>query len=192
MAKVPTPTLQTPRLTLRPASLQDCSELQPLFADWEVVKELNAGVPWPYPEDGVLTFTRDVLLPAMADGDSFSWTLLETSSQRAVGRLELVADPDPGELHRGFWLGRPFWGRGYMSEAVLVTTDFAFDVLRLPLLRLGNAQRNRASSRMKQKSGARLLGVEPCDYVCGQLPAERWELSPEAWRVSPMKAVPAP
>jgi [ribosomal protein S5]-alanine N-acetyltransferase len=183
-----TPTLETARLILRPASVSDCAQLQPLFADWDIVKELNAGVPWPFPQDGLLSYTRDCVLPDMADGSAHTWTLFEKETGDAVGRLELMVERDSDdELNRGFWLGKRFHGRGYMTEAVVVTTDFAFDELAMPSLLLGNAQSNVASSKLKRRAGARLLGVAEHDYVCGRLLRELWSLSPADWRVSPLK-----
>jgi [ribosomal protein S5]-alanine N-acetyltransferase len=46
-----TPTLETPRLILRPLELADATEVQPLFVQWEIVKLLNVRVPWPFPAE---------------------------------------------------------------------------------------------------------------------------------------------
>lgn len=56
--------LYTKRLVLRPLQLADAQQTQRLFSQWEIVKNLNAIVPWPYPDDGALNFYRDVALPA--------------------------------------------------------------------------------------------------------------------------------
>ena len=69
------PTLQTSRLLLLPLSLADAGAIQQRFPHWEVVRYLNDRVPWPYPEDGALSFLRDVALPAMARGEEWHWTL---------------------------------------------------------------------------------------------------------------------
>ncbi len=45
----PTPTLETPRLLLRPLDLADAAQVQLLFPHWEIVRHLAAQVPWPYP-----------------------------------------------------------------------------------------------------------------------------------------------
>jgi RimJ/RimL family protein N-acetyltransferase len=47
-----TPTLYTERLILRPLQLADADAVQQLFPHCDVVRYLNAAVPWPYPEDG--------------------------------------------------------------------------------------------------------------------------------------------
>ena len=69
------PTLETPRLVLRPLCIEDAAPIQQIFPQWEIVQYLNAVVPWPYPPDGALGYIRDRALPAMARGDEWHWTL---------------------------------------------------------------------------------------------------------------------
>ena len=63
------PTLRTRQLLLLPLTLGDAAAIQERFAHWEVVRYLNAVVPWPYPDDGAQRYVRDVALPAMAHTD---------------------------------------------------------------------------------------------------------------------------
>ena len=67
-----TDVLETKRLILRPLMLEDAPRTQELFPRWKIVKYLDAVVPWPYLEDGALTYYRDVALPALARGRSTS------------------------------------------------------------------------------------------------------------------------
>lgn len=60
--------LETFRLRLRPLELEDASQAQVLFPQWEIVRYLARLVPWPYPDDGVLISYRDYALPAMTRG----------------------------------------------------------------------------------------------------------------------------
>ena len=60
-----TPTLETPRLWLRPVALDDAPQIQAIFPQWEVVQFLASVIPWPYPPDGAATFIQHVLLPAV-------------------------------------------------------------------------------------------------------------------------------
>jgi len=100
--------LQTARLLLRPLQLSDAEQTQRIFPEWEIVKYLNAKVPWPFPADGVLTFYRDVSLPAIARGVEWHWTMrLRKAPEQVVGAISLHrGDRD----NRGFWIGRPWKG----------------------------------------------------------------------------------
>ena len=173
-------TLKTERLILRPLELADVEETQRLFPHWEVVKFLNHFVPWPYPEDGALTHTRDVVLPAIERGDEWHWTLrLKTAPEQLIGRICLAL----GENNRGFWLGLPWQGQGLMTEAVVAVTDYWFDVLGFPVLRAPKAVENVGSRRISEKMGMRVVETKESEYVCGPLPTEVWEITVEEWRV---------
>ncbi len=173
-------TLETSRLVLHPLRLDDAEQVQRIFPHWEVVRYL-AGVQWPYPEDGALTYYRDVALPAMAREEEWHWTLrLKSSPEQVIGQVSLTRRENN---NRGFWLGLPWQRRGYMTEAVEVATDYWFQTLGFPVLRAGKAIANTASRRISEKSGMRVVAVEERDYVAGRLPAEIWEITEEEWRL---------
>lgn len=175
-----TPTLETLRLILRPLELADAEQVQALFPQWEVVRYLANHVPWPYPPDGVVTFYRDRALPAMERGEAWHWTLrLKTEPERVIGSISLMKNESE---NRGFWIGLPWQGQGLMSEACDAVTDYWFDVLKFPLLRVPKAVANTASRRISEKSGMRVVKQEERDYVSGRLLSEMWEITAEEWR----------
>jgi len=174
-----TPELSTARLILRPLQLADADRIQQLFAHWDVVRYMAAVVPWPYPADGALTFIRDFALPAVARGDEWHWTLrLKSAPDLAIGSISLKKhDTD----NRGFWLGREWQGRGLMTEAADAVTDFWFNTLGFPVLRVPKAIANTESRRISEKQGMRVIAREDRDYVSGRQPAEIWELTSSEW-----------
>lgn len=174
------PTLETPRLILRPIEIADAGQIQKIFPVWEVVQYLAAAaVPWPYPEDGALTYIRDIALPAMVAGEEWIWTLRErTRPDQVMGVVALTNEEDN---HRGFWLGVPWRGQGFMTEAVDAVTDYWFRELRRPVLRAPKAIANVGSRKISERSGMRLVWTGERDYVSGRLPAEMWEITAEEW-----------
>jgi RimJ/RimL family protein N-acetyltransferase len=174
-----TPVLETPRLLLRPTELADAAQVQILFAKWEVVRYLTARVPWPYPPDGAESFYRDVVLPGVARGEKWDWTLrLKTEPDRIIGGLGLGI----GDENRGFWIDVPWRGRGLMTEACNVATAFWFETLGFARLRVSKAAANLPSRRISERQGMRLIATEEKDYVSGRLPSEIWEITAEEWR----------
>jgi ribosomal-protein-alanine N-acetyltransferase len=171
---------QTSRLLLRPLALEDAPQIQEIFPHWEVVRYLRNTVPWPYPPDGARRYVEDIALPAIARGDEWHWTLrLKSDPDRIIGYIAITST----EGHnRGFWLGLPWHGQGLMSEAAVWTTDFWFDVLGFPVLRVPKAAANLASRRISEKHGMRLVATVEQDYVAGRLPSEIWEITAEEWR----------
>jgi RimJ/RimL family protein N-acetyltransferase len=173
------PVLETERLILRPLELADAERIQELFAQWEIVRLLNARIPWPFPADGALGNIRDTALPGMERGEQWDWTLrLKTEPETIIGRIGLYL----GENNRGFWMGLPWQGQGLMSEAVIAVTDYWFEVLGFPVLRVPKAVENAGSRRISEKMGMRVVEVKESEYVSGRLLTEVWEITVEEWR----------
>jgi len=172
--------LHTARLILRPVSLEDAPQIQAIFPQWEIVRYLTNLVPWPYPPDGALTFYRDIAIPAMERGDAWHWTIrLRTSPDRIIGSIGLTR----GEhANRGFWLDPFFQHQGLMLEASDCVTDYWFNVLEMPLMRVPKAVDNTGSRRISEKQGMRVIVLEDRDYVSGRLPTEIWEITREEWQ----------
>ncbi len=177
----PAEEMETPRLLLRPATLADAPETQLLFPQWDVVRFLDAQVPWPFPDNGARVFLEKRALPAMAERREWHWSLRlkGAAGSPMIGAINLSLEEDS---NRGFWLGVPWRGRGYMTEACTVVTDFWFERLGQPVLRVPKAVGNTGSRRLSERMGMRLVGLAEADHVCGRLMSELWEITAEEWR----------
>jgi RimJ/RimL family protein N-acetyltransferase len=170
----------TRRLLLKPLTLADAPEIQRLFPRWEIVKYLNAKVPWPYPPDGAEQFIREVAIPKMERGGAWHWTLrISARPDEIIGCINLIAGE---EENRGFWLDPAFRGRGLMTEACAWVNDFWFETLGRDRLRAPKAVANTGSRRISERHGMRVVRREERDYVSGRLPSEIWEITAEEWR----------
>jgi RimJ/RimL family protein N-acetyltransferase len=69
-----------------------------------------------------------------------------------------------------------------MTEAVIAVTDYWFDVLRFPVLRVPKAVENLGSRRISEKTGMRIVEVKESEYVSGRLQTQVWEITAEEWR----------
>lgn len=178
------PVFETARLILRPVTLDDAPSYTRHFVDYEVIGVLSRVVPWPYPDNGVADYLQNEVLPRQGI-NRWVWALCEKETPgTAIGAVDLWRPGRPE--NRGFWLGRAFWGRGYMTEAVEPVMDFAFGPLGFEQVILANAVGNVGSRRVKEKNGARLLYVEPASFVnSAYTEHEVWELTREAWQNRP-------
>jgi ribosomal-protein-alanine N-acetyltransferase len=121
----------------------------------------------------------------MERGDAWHWTLrLKCDPDRLIGSIALMKGDD---INRGFWLGAPWHGQGLMSEACDTVTDYWFETLGFPLLRVPKAAANTASRRISEKQGMRIVATEERDYVSGRLLTEVWEITSEEWRARKAK-----
>lgn len=179
----PIPTLETPRLILRPLALDDAPAIQAIFPQWEIVRFLAAKVPWPYPDDGAFQYLKEIALPAMRDGKEWQWSIRpRTDPERLIGVVALM---DTADDNRGFWLDLAWQGQGLMLEASSAATEFWFETLGRPVLRVGKAVANARSRGISERTGMRLVGIVERDYVSGRQPAEQWEITREEWRNRP-------
>jgi len=180
------PTIETLRLLLRPLELADADAAQVLFPHWEIVRYLTSEVPWPYSPDGVQTYYREKALPAMVRGDAWHWTLrLKSSPERMIGAISLIRGENE---NRGFWLGVPWQGQGLMSEACEAVTEYWFNTLNFPVMRVAKAIANTASRRISAKSGMRIITTSEREYVSGRLPGEIWEITADEWNARKLRS----
>ncbi|NOT38951.1 MAG: GNAT family N-acetyltransferase [Alphaproteobacteria bacterium] len=168
----------TERLVLRPFEARDRVRLIKLANNWRVAKNLST-MPFPYTEAAADTWL------SMQEGlwaGGKTVTLVIDSGGELIGGIGVgVRDHDEWEM--GYWLGEPYWNRGYVSEAARVLRDYAFDALKLDKIVAGHYPDNHASGAILTKLGFRYtketmrqslaLGakVKCLDMA---LPRERW------------------
>ena len=159
---------RTERLLLRPGWAEDAPALFEGIADEAIVRNL-ASAPWPYrlsDAEAFLATERDPAEPAML---IFRRTEAEP---QLVGTIGFGRRPD-GEIEFGYWIARPFWGRGYATEAGRAVLDFARETLRLRRLEAGHFLDNPASGRVLEK-----LGFRPTGEIAQRYSAGRREAAP--------------
>ena len=173
------PVLETERLILRPIRREDAEAIQKHFPHWGIVQHLATQVPWPYPADGARTWV-DSTLREQAQGPDMTWAITERDTNDMIGVIDYRSGDSPLG-NRGFWLGIPWHGRGYMTEAVFAMQDHIFLACGIDRIIVENAQNNPASRRIKEKTGARFLGLVESEHHSGCSATEKWEVTREAW-----------
>ncbi len=178
------PTFETERLFLKEPTNRDFESYQKYFNNYEVIRHLSAGVPWPFPEDGVQKFLEEKVFPEQGKTTWMWGIFLKEFPEELIGAIQYFKTDDRPE-NRGFWLGEPFWGKGYMTEAALAILDYGFDELKLDVLCFANAVGNVKSRRVKEKTGCKFVRVEPYKFVDPRLTEhEIWELHKNDWNKS--------
>jgi RimJ/RimL family protein N-acetyltransferase len=176
-----TPKLETKRLLLLPVTLEDAPAIQKYFNNWNIIKNLSKVVPWPYPDDGAVTFLKEMALPKVEEGNAFIWAIrLKEGPDEAVGLIDLRLKENHGG-NRGFWLAEPYWKNGYMTEAVIAVQDFIFFDLKVNKIIVMNVKGNKGSKRVKEKTGAKYLGITELEHHSGDVKTEKWEVTRKAW-----------
>src|ERR1700693_3923900 len=139
------PVLETKRLALRAPRLGDAKTVATLANDRRIA-ENTARIPHPYKmsdAEGFITGANK------AGGEAvFLITLRDETIVGACGGVLQEETPQ-----RGYWLGLPFWGKGYATEALHAVIDYAFTDLEHEALQAGARVTNPASRRGLEKCG---------------------------------------
>lgn len=141
--------LETKRLLLRAPCEADVAAIVPLIADYDVVKNL-ARAPHPYREEHAREFIAH-MAEARAKGQSFVFAITRKTDAAYMGNCGLHLET--GEFELGYWLGRPYWGQGYATEAAHRLACFAFGDLKAVRINAGWFHDNPASGRVLAKVG---------------------------------------
>ena len=70
----------------------------------------------------------------------------------------------PGEAEIGYWIGKPYWGQGFIPEAVKTLLSRCFDELKLDAVWCGYYEGNSKSKRVCEKSGFKFHHTN-CDIL---------------------------
>jgi RimJ/RimL family protein N-acetyltransferase len=144
--------VRTARLWLRPPRDGDAARLYELFANWEVMRWLSSP-PWPYaPSDA-----RDFIEARKVPHPDFitSAIVLDGALIGIIGALVKPASVVQRErgYSIGYWIGQPYWGCGYMSEAARAFLGPVFATISDGAVYSGAFRGNVASLRIQEKLG---------------------------------------
>jgi len=142
--------LETERLILRPPRPCDIASVVVWLGDFNVSRNL-AKVPHPYDEEDAEAFIAGPM-----EGRHYRFAILRKADNRFIGAAGLHEDGDGFEF--GYWLGRPFWGQGYATEAAHRLVAYAFEELGEGAIHAGWFYDNPASGHVLAKLGARHNG----------------------------------
>jgi len=150
------PTLETERLTLRPFSFADAPELQRLAGSREIAR-LTIGIPHPY-EDGRAEQWIATHEAAFDNSQSVHFALIIRQKQVFCGVVGLEIHRQNHNAMLGYWIGTPYWGQGYCTEAARAIVDYGFHTLDLHRIYSEHLHCNPASGRVMQKLGMKYEG----------------------------------
>jgi RimJ/RimL family protein N-acetyltransferase len=154
--------LETERLLLRPQTADDIAGIVVLLNDYDIARNL-ANVPHPYTEADAQGFLGR-WNAERASGAAYPFLVTRKPDHRPIGGCGLRRG-ERGVYELGYWLGKPYWGQGYASEAARRVAGFAFRELDVPVVKASYFHDNPASGRVLAKLGAVPAGVEHHDCL---------------------------
>jgi RimJ/RimL family protein N-acetyltransferase len=148
--------LRTARLLLRSLEREDIPALVRLAG----VKEIAAttlNIPHPYAEGDAQSFL-DKANEDFRAGSSVTFAISMLPGRELCGAVGLSIAEAHNHAELGYWIGAPFWGKGYVTEAATAAVAFGFETLRLRRIYAHHFAGNTASQRVLEKIGMRHEG----------------------------------
>jgi [ribosomal protein S5]-alanine N-acetyltransferase len=159
---IPTPfSIPTSFGLVRPYRLDDAEALVKYANNRKVWLNLRDGFPHPYTLEDARMFLQNACQPTPP-------TLYAIATpQEAIGGIGITINKDVHRLtaELGYWLGEPFWGKGYMTESVLKFTDAMFNQFGLVRIYAEPYAFNAASAHVLEKAGFILEGRMACSVI---------------------------
>ncbi len=155
MAEGP-PTLGSERLVMRPFLESDAPMVQKLAGAPEVASS-TLHIPHPYPPGSAIEWIGTHV--GMWESGEALVLAITHPDEGLVGAVGLHLRRVHARAILGYWVGVPYWGRGYATEAARRVLDYAFDEMGLNRVEASHMTRNPASGRVMQKLGMQFEGI---------------------------------
>lgn len=143
--------LETAELDLRPLRPDDAPAIQALVAAWEVAR-WTANIPHPY-EPGMAEAWIAENQRDCERGESLVFAIERRADRALVGAIGLMFEAAENMAEVGYWIGMPYWGQGYATEALRGLLRLAFGRLGLDRVAASAMIDNLASMRVQEKAG---------------------------------------
>jgi ribosomal-protein-alanine N-acetyltransferase len=154
--------LKTKRLILRRLTEADIPELVPLIGAREVAAT-TLRIPHPYQEKHAREF-----LASVAKENELRLAITLQKDGRLCGGIGLHPEMEHSRAELGYWIGVPYWGNGYATEAARAVVRYGFEQLKMNRIFASHFTGNLASQNVLRKIGMKHEGCMR-QHIC------KWE-----------------
>lgn len=150
--------LTTPRLLLRPFRKEDAPAM---FANWASDPEVTRFLTWPtHASPAVSEYVCADWASHYDQSDYYQWAIVPQALGEPIGSIAVVDHDDRvGKAHIGYCIGRAWWHKGIMSEALQAVMDYLFDEEGYQRLESRHDPRNPHSGAVMRKCGMKYEGT---------------------------------
>jgi RimJ/RimL family protein N-acetyltransferase len=170
--------LETKRLALRAPRLEDAEAIA-LLANNRKIAEMTELIPHPYRIENAEAWIAS--LTERSQSTTFA-LFAKDQGLAFIGACGYgMREETTPEI--GYWIGEPFWVRGYATEAVRAMIDHAFTTTDFDALAAGCRVTNLASRRVLEKCGFQWTRADLCRIraIGASVPSDRFRLDRRIW-----------
>lgn len=143
--------LETDRLILRSLNEGDAKIIEELAGEYDVAKT-TLNIPHPYPKGSAKVFIERSLR-AEKSGEVYTYAIIDQVSNLFLGIIGIHLDKAHDRAELGYWIGKPYWGKGYGTEAARAMLSFGFEILDVNKIYATAMTNNPGSWRIMEKIG---------------------------------------
>ncbi len=155
-----TRTIETPRLILRRFTVADAPAM---YKNWASDDEVTKFLTWPtHTSVSVSEAVLSEWAPQYDKKDFYNWAIvLKENGPEPIGSISVVEPirETTQKAHVGYCMGRAWWHKGIMTEALRAVMDFLFDEVGVNRVESRHDTRNPHSGGVMKKSGMRYEGT---------------------------------
>ena len=167
--------LATRRLVLRVVRTGDAGAIA-LLANDRHIAEMTARIPHPYGIEDARRFLSQL-------GEERVFAVERREDATFIGLVGLTPLSREKTFELGYWLGRPFWGDGFATEAAQAVIDHAFAGLGAECVEIRCRVVNGASRRVVQKCGFQYSGTGmDISLAAGRVASETYRMDRRCWQ----------
>ncbi len=164
--------VETERLRIRQLIEADIPALYAIFSHPEVMRYWGSP-PWASitEAEGRLARVKEGYLSE----ENFQWGIERKADGALLGTCSLFSFNRPSRrCELGYALGRPYWGQGYMGEALQALVAYAFETLDLNRLEADIDPRNEGSAKTLERLGFQKEGLMPERWIVAGEVSDTW------------------
>lgn len=150
------PILETERLIVRPFTLDDAATVQTLV-DHPAIAAPTLSILHPYPPGAAYSWISQH--QAELANDIVTWAIERRAVPGVIGAIDMRLTHQHSRAEIGYWLGLPYWNKGYMTEAARRVIDWGWREFALRRIQATCLPTNAASARVMEKVGMQREGL---------------------------------
>lgn len=147
--------MESKRLLLRPFVMSDAEAL------YELAKDPDVGIHAGWPVHTSVENSEEILEKILIKNGQFAIILKESGN--LIGAIALSSDPkrENEEVKMlGYWIGKSYWGNGYVTEAAETLLEYGFDKQGYDLISVYHYGYNKRSEAVIKKLGFQYEGYQ--------------------------------
>ena len=158
------PTLETERLILNRPTENDLGDLILHLNSDNVFSENTLNIPFPYQNENAEFWIHELVNKGFEEKKNFTFAIREKENPKLIGAIGIHLDKLHLKAEIGYWIGKEFWNKGFVTEAVREIIRFGFQDLGLNKIYATHFPHNPASGKIMQNCGMKLEATLKQEY----------------------------